>query len=82
MVSHFEIGDYIEYGWFRGEVVGLNCNSLQQIVRVDEVLIPAAGRTVGETKRVPFNLGREYARANKRNYAEGNEHSAQGSEPT
>ena len=66
-VSHHEIGDYIEYGWFRGEIIGLNANTLQQIVRVCEVLRAACGRTVGSTQRVPFNLGREYARPTARN---------------
>lgn len=67
LVSHYEIGDYIEYGWFRGEVVGLNGSSLQQVVRVCEVLRPAPGRSIGSTQRVPFNLGREYARPSERN---------------
>ena len=66
-ISHFEIGDYIEYGWFRGEIVSLNANSLQQLVRVQEVIRPAIGRAVGSVQRVPFNLGREYARPEDRN---------------
>jgi len=69
LVSHHEIGDYIEYGWFRGTVVGINGNALQQVVRVEEVLKPACGRSVGSTQRVPFNLGREYERPNERNNA-------------
>lgn len=68
--SHFEIGDYIEYGWFRGEIVGINFTSLQQLVRVAEILRPATGRIVGETKRVPFNLGQLVKRPEERNYRE------------
>lgn len=67
LVSHHEIGDYIEYGWFRGYVVGINAPQLQQVVRVEEVLRPAPGRCCGSTQRVPFNMGREYARPNQRN---------------
>lgn len=66
LVEHFEIGDYIEYGWFRGVVVGLNARSLQQLVRVHEVLRPAFGRECGSVQRVPFNLGRLHARPTER----------------
>lgn len=66
-VAHHEIGDYIEYGWFRGEVVGINAPALQQVVRVCEVIRPAANRTCGTTQRVPFNLGREVAKPSDRN---------------
>lgn len=69
-VQHYEIGDYIEYGWFRGTVVGLNANSLQQLVRVEEVLHPSPHRIVGSVQRVPFNLGREYIRPAMRNRSE------------
>lgn len=69
-VAHHEIGDYIEYGWFRGVVVSLNANALQQLVRVEEVIRPAIGRIVGTVQRVPFNLGREYARPSERNSEE------------
>lgn len=61
-VSHFEIGDYIEYGWFRGEIVGINANTLQQSVRVCEILRTAPGRNLGVVQRVPFNLGNEVQR--------------------
>ena len=68
-VQHHEIGDYIEYGWFRGYVVSLNANALQQLIRVVEVLRPAPGRTVSSIQRVPFNLGREHAQPDLRNVA-------------
>jgi hypothetical protein len=65
--SHFEIGDYIEYGWFRGEIVGINYPSLQQLVRVHEVIRAAPGRTVGAVTRVSFNLGQLSSRPERRN---------------
>ncbi len=67
LVQHHEIGDYIEYGWFRGFVVGINAPALQQIVRIEEVLKPGPGRCCGTTQRVPFNLGREHATPAQRN---------------
>lgn len=66
-IAHHEIGDYIEYGWFRGTVISLNANALQQLVRVDEVIRPAIGRILGSVQRVPFNLGRETIRPEERN---------------
>lgn len=69
-IEHHEIGDYIEYSWFRGFVVGLNANSLQQLVRVREVIRPACGRIVGSTQRVPFNFGRECETPECRNVRE------------
>lgn len=81
LVSHFQIGDYIEYGWFRGVVVGLNSSALQQLVRVQEVLRPAEGRSVGSVQRVPFNLGREYAEPDLRNISCG-DHSAGSNTPS
>jgi hypothetical protein len=68
LVAHFQIGDYIEYSWFRGTVIGLNAQQLTMHVRVEEVIIPAKGRNVGDHKRVPFNLGRECERPNLRNF--------------
>lgn len=79
-VRHYEIGDYIEYGWFRGVVVSLNANALQQLVRVEEVLRPACGRSVGSVQRVPFNLGREYQRPEVRNVRENTNLLANGKE--
>jgi hypothetical protein len=66
--SHFEIGDYIEYGWFRGEVVGINYPSLQQLVRVVEVIRAAPGRTVGTVNRVSFNMGQLVQSPERRNH--------------
>lgn len=57
--SYFSIGSIIEHSWFRGKVVGLNHHDMTQLIRVQCVLIPRAGRTVGSTQRIPFNHGRE-----------------------
>lgn len=69
-ISHFQIGDYVEYQWFRGEVIGVNANALTHVVRVREVLRQGAGRTVGSTVRMPFNQGREVQTPEARNIAE------------
>lgn len=67
-VSHYEIGDYIEYGWFRGEVVGLSIQQLQHSVRVCEVIRPGPGKSVGSIQRVSFNLGTLVERPERRNH--------------
>lgn len=66
-VNHFEIGDYVQYGWFRGELIGINYAQLQQTVRVQEVIRSAPGRSVGSIQRIPFNMGEIIARPSERN---------------
>jgi hypothetical protein len=56
--THFDVGDYVEHSWFRGTVVAQNPQQFHQFVRVDEVIRPAVGRTLGSIQRVPYNAGR------------------------
>lgn len=66
-VQHWQLGDYIEYSWFRGTICGLNANKLTQYVRVQEVLRAGPTRKIGCIQPVPFNHGREASKPECRN---------------
>ena len=70
LVAHyFDVGDYVEYSWFRGTVVAQNPQQFHQFVRVDEVIRPAVGRAVGSIQRVPYNQGKNSSKPADRNNA-------------